>query len=59
MKKIILVILILALIFVSGCEVSDYFGINSSIISPSFSSNKTNQDTANNPPVIEDIKLKE
>lgn len=61
MKTIVIIaIIFIALIFVSGCEVSDYLGLSASNITSENSQNPaTFPNGANNPPVIGDIKFKE
>ena len=55
---IIIAIVIIGLVFISGCEVSDFLGITvqNTTSSPQISGNNSKE--TNNPPVIEDIKLK-
>ena len=55
---IIIAIVIIGLVFISGCEVSDFLGITvqNTTSNPQISGNNSKE--ANNPPVIEDIKLK-
>ena len=55
---VIIAIVLIGLVFISGCEVSDFLGITGqdTTSSPQISGNNSKE--TNNPPVIEDIKLK-
>ena len=55
---IIIVIVLIGLVFISGCEVSDFLGITSNNTTNNFESQGNVSREANNPPVIEDVKLK-
>ena len=55
---IIIVIVLIGLVLISGCEVSDFLGITSSNTTSNPQISRNNSKETNNPPVIEDIKLK-
>ena len=55
---IIIAILLIGLVFISGCEVSDFLGITGENTTSNPQINGNNSKEANNPPLIEDIKLK-
>ena len=55
---VIIAIVLIGLVFISGCEVSDFLGITGQNTTSSFENQGNNSKETNNPPVIEDIKLK-
>jgi len=58
MKKIVIAIIFIALVFVSGCGVADYFGFDLSNFTLEPKEGENVSEEVNHPPVIEDIKLK-
>lgn len=55
---IIIAIVLIGLVFISGCEVDDFLGITGQNITSNQQISGNNSKETNNPPVIEDIKLK-
>ena len=55
---IIIAIVLIGLVFISGCEVSDFLGITDQNATSNQQISGNNSKETNNPPVIEDIKLK-
>ena len=56
--RIIIAIVLVGLVFISGCEVGDFLGITDQNTTSNPQTNGNNSKETNNPPVIEDIKLK-
>jgi len=55
---IIIVVVLIALVFVSGCEVSEYLGIDMGNFSLDAEDNESESKEMNHAPVIEEINLK-